>query len=69
MNGPDTFLLTLPDGQQVRCWTREADAIRADVRLTGTVILVKDPASEVYERVAPDSSEAPVLREHGRQVR
>lgn len=65
---PDTFLLTLPDGKRVRCWRREARAIRADVSATGSVILVKDPATEVYERVAPDSVEAPVLREHGRQV-
>lgn len=65
---PDTFLLTLPDGKKVVCWQREAEAIRADVHATGSVILIKDPASEVYERVAPDSAEAPVLREHGRHV-
>lgn len=67
-SGPDTFLLTLPNGDTAVCWTREAEAIRRDVYLTGTVILVKDPAADVYERVAPDSVEAPVLREHGRRV-
>lgn len=66
---PNTFVLTLPNGEKVTCWQRDAEAIRRDVLLTGNVILIKDPLSEVYERVAPDSVEAPKLREHGRHVK
>lgn len=55
---PDTFVLTLPDGKPVRCWRREAAAIRRDVFLTGNVFLRQDPATEVYERVDPNSVEA-----------
>jgi hypothetical protein len=65
---PDTFMLTLPNGEKVRCWRREADAIRADVARTGSVILVRDPATEVYDRIAPHSAEAPVARASGRHV-
>jgi hypothetical protein len=48
---PDTFLLTLPDGQRVRCWRKDAQALRVDVALTGNVFLRRSPGSEVYERV------------------
>lgn len=54
-------MLELPNGQHVRCWKREGEAIRRDVMLTGNVYLVKDPATEVYNRVAPDSVEATVM--------
>jgi hypothetical protein len=66
---PDTFMLTLPDGRKVRCWRRDAQAIREDVALTGNVILVQAPGSEVYDRVAPGSLEAAALAPHARRVR
>ena len=56
-----TFLLTLPNGQHVRCWKKDALAIRADVAKTGDVLLVKPDGSDVYDRIAPDSTDAHLL--------
>lgn len=65
---PDTFLLTLPSGERVRCWTKDAGLLRQDVRAGGSVYLVRDPATEVYDRIAPDSVEATTARAVGRHV-
>lgn len=45
---PDTFLLTLPSGQIVRCWQRQREAIREERRRFGSIMLVNDPDPEVY---------------------
>lgn len=63
MSHPGTFLLTLPSGERVLCWAREAEAIRSDVRKTGTVHLIKDTRDDVYSRVAPESVEAQAMRD------
>lgn len=55
---PDTFLLTLPNGEKVRCWAKDADKIRHDVMFTGNVFLRRDHGSEVYEYIDPASVEA-----------
>lgn len=59
------FWLTLPDKRRVLCWAKDLEAIFDDVRLTGNVYLVKDPGSEVYDRVAPDSVEAEFMEQGG----
>jgi hypothetical protein len=61
----DTFLLTLPDGKRVRCWKKDAADIRRDVTMRGTVYLIRDPETEVYDRVAPDSVEATFMEDGG----
>ena len=64
----DTFNLTLPDGRRVTCWRKDAQAIWADVALTGNVFLRRPDGSEVYERVAPESLEAAALTPQARHV-
>jgi ribosomal protein S4E len=53
---PETFELTLPDGKKVKCWRKEADAIRRDVYATGDVFLIRNPETDVYERVPPEQA-------------
>lgn len=64
----DTFLFTLPDGQRVRCWEKDRAAIQADVRRSGNVFLIRDPGTEVYDRVAPESIEAAAMTPMARRV-
>ncbi len=45
---PDTFMLTLPSGQIVRCWQHQREAIREETRRYGNVMLVNDADPEVY---------------------
>ena len=54
---PDTFLLTLPSGQVVRCWQRQREAIREERRRYGSVMLVNDPDPEVYRFIPSGSVE------------
>ena len=64
-----TFILTLPDGKtKVRCWKKDAEAIREDVATTGNVFLMRPEGSEVYERVDPRSMEAVALAPQARHV-
>lgn len=63
-----TFMLTLPDGRRVRCWQRDEPAIRADVRATGSVMLVKSPDADVYERVPPRTLEEAALTPFAERV-
>lgn len=51
---PGTFSLTLPNGEEVLCWTRDRLAILHDVGTTGDVFLVRDPLTGVYQRAAPE---------------
>lgn len=64
----DTFMLTLPNGKKVRCWRRDAAAIREDVARFGNVMLVKDDGEDVYKRVDPFSIDAFALEPHARRV-
>lgn len=50
---PGTFSLTLPNGEEVLCWTRDRLAILRDVGTTGDVALARDPLTGVYERIDP----------------
>ncbi len=45
---PDTFMLTLPSGQLVRCWQRQREAIREETRCYGSIMLVNAEDPEVY---------------------
>lgn len=65
---PDTFMLTLPDGQKVRCWRKDAENIRRDVQQTGTVRLIRDPLTDVYDWVAADSVEAKAMDPIARRI-
>ena len=58
---PDTFLLSLPSGQVVRCWQRQREAIREERRRYGDIMLVNDPDPEVY-RFVPRGTEEYRLR-------
>lgn len=54
---PDTFQMTLPSGQIVRCWQRQREAIRAEVERFGAVMLLNDEDPEVYRFIPRDSVE------------
>lgn len=56
-----TFLLTLPDGKQVRCWQKDVLKIRQDIQTHGDVYLVSDPLTGIYDRVPPDSVEGRMM--------
>lgn len=62
---PDTFQLTLPSGEKVRCWRRQAAEIYLDVKATGSVALMLDHASGVYERLPPGTAMPPDTRHVG----
>lgn len=62
-------MLTLPDGKRVRCWRKDRSLIRMDVALTGSVMLVRDLETEVYDRVDPSSMQAQNLLPTARHVR
>lgn len=59
---PDTFMLTLPSGQVVRCWQRQREAIREETRRFGSIMLVNDDDPEVY-RFVPRADPEYAIRE------
>lgn len=62
---PDTFQLTLPNGEKVRCWRRQANEIYLDVHATGNVYLMLDQATGVYERLPPGTVMPPDAKHVG----
>lgn len=65
---PGTFELTLPNGEKVRCWQKDAVAIRADILRDANVCLIRDPLTGVYDRVEADVLKAPQFAQHVRRL-
>ena len=67
---PDTFELTLPDNQKVRCWVKDIARIRLELAgiragLQESIILVRsDKDPEVFDHIPWDSAEGRAWRAH-----